>query len=65
MTSESMYVKPIKVSDCMQKITLKVRIIGLKIYKIRMFLSVQLIKLASFIAGTKLKIEIELKNDEK
>lgn len=63
MASESMYVRSIKMSDCMRKIILKVRITGLNVHRIRMFLSIKLIKLAAFIAGCGLEIETG-KNDE-
>jgi hypothetical protein len=53
----------IKISDCMRKVTLKVRITGLNVLKVRLFFSTQLIKLSALIAGCGLDIET-IKNEK-
>jgi hypothetical protein len=59
MNDKTMYACPLKIADCMRKMTLKVRIIGLMVHKIRLFFSIQFIKLAAIFAGCGLQIELD------
>ncbi len=51
----------LNVSQLMDHLSLEVNIVGIKTMKIKIFIAVKLITLASMILGTQLKIDYDLK----
>ena len=52
-----MKLRPVKVSDALREITLEVKIVGFRSWRIRLWIGTRLLQLAAWVIGCGIKIE--------